>query len=1043
MSLDSVFKGWRQFLNEEDELTEGSEEWIARAENFIEDNPDPADYPFNDMFDGQFRQVIPLSGDKMALHVGTELRKEDYRIVAKPETQTITRTGLGGVEYQEEVTRNALFTEKDSVIPKGPKAGETRTTTQKLGRTIRKEFGPNSKEYQWWEKNQTFYGEDDNYTALTKLPEYSIIVSRHPIDIMRMSDFSWVGITSCHREGGEWQKCVPGEVAAQGGVAYVVRTRDLEDVGDLQDDEVFEDPDRDIAGIEPIARHRLRRFDNDQDADATGEEGYSILVPDLRTYGKKVRNFYDALRDWSYESQVGKAFEDGARPKLSNFVSRGGSYFDLESRPGEMFNQFFQPEEDKKYKPNARMPHKREEAEEEFRDESEYNEMQRAVQQNNQWAQGFLDHAAAYASLEEMDEGRPYVMYGASMEFEYDNIPYDPVFKDYSTKSELERAIEEAGVGGYDPNIEEVSIQFYPNRNQKINEQELEYDPDNPIMGRLDVELRFSTENYPYTPEGFEEFVRDIGEHFDSEYNEVKNEVYIALVEEEAVPERPFDTFKRMIQNDELPKFENFEVHPEDDKHEIEFRMKKEAISQNVIGKYNPAWLNNALTRLWDTIDSRMFGYTTQAAIERAMATERELWDFQGSDEALRARGMRIAATEQPTGLEGNAHDANEDQKVKLMMRRMKLDRGKSMYNIPLSYVWGGTQDSEYAPQVHGAGFTYSEQYSSTVMRRLGEFNQKAKEFAAKQVGLPFADKGEQRSLNFMDKYTHDEGDVVDDLDFNSLGFKAVYAQSTAFSPDQRAPNRSNIYGAFGLQFDVGMTEEEGEAAIAFMKYVDKNAGEVKRIMSEVMTDGIKQFQMDMINKVRNRWPKVKKEMESVLPEDAIALPFGHMKASIVRDLSAEEQKVSDEVKRGGVGGPIAERIVRNVMKRLGTKSPLIREALFKTLETKKVVKEADDAYDLLLYAIPVRISISKDLGGDKTQTFNEIRGIEGVTVVRDIGGTAREDDKNYYSTVVIKFELLSGVGPLDYKGKELIPGLKKIKGLVVYNIGDIEQVRM
>jgi len=357
------------------------------------------------------------------------------------------------------------------------------------------------------------------------------------------------------------------------------------------------------------------------------------------------------------------------------------------------------------------------------------------------------------------------------------------------------------------------------------------------------------------------------------------------------------------------------------------------------------------------------------------------------------------------------------------------------MYDIPLSYVWGGTQDAK--------ALKYSEEYSKRVMQRLGEFNQKAKEAAAKQLNLPFTDKGEQRSLNFMDKYTHDEGDVVDDLDFNSLGFKAEYGQARMFSPNQVAPNMSNIYGGFGLHFDGGMTEEEGKAAIAFMKYVDDNADQVSRIMSEVMMDGIKQFQMDTIEKVRNRWPKVKKEIESVLPEDAIALPFGHMKASIVRDLSAEEQKVSDEVRRGGVGGPMAERIVRNVMKRLGTKSPLIREALFKTLETKKLVKEDDEQYDLLLYAIPVRISISKQFGGDKTQTFNEVRGIEGVTVVRDIEGTAREDDKNYYSTVVIKFELLSGVGPLDYKGKELIPGLKKIKGLIVYNIGDIEQVRM
>ena len=109
-----------------------------------------------------------------------------------------------------------------------------------------------------------------------------------------------------------------------------------------------------------------------------------------------------------------------------------------------------------------------------------------------------------------------------------------------------------------------------------------------------------------------------------------------------------------MIQDDEFPKFENFEVHPEDGKHEIEFRMKKEAVSQNVIGKYNPAWLNNALTRLWDTIDSRMFGYTTQAAIERSIEVSRELYDYP-SEEARRARAMRTAYVEQPTGLEERA----------------------------------------------------------------------------------------------------------------------------------------------------------------------------------------------------------------------------------------------------------------------------------------------------------------------------------------------------------------------------------------------------
>jgi hypothetical protein len=60
---------------------------------------------------------------------------------------------------------------------------------------------------------------------------------------------------------------------------------------------------------------------------------------------------------------------------------------------------------------------------------------------------------------------------------------------------------------------------------------------------------------------------------FDSRFDEVKDDVYITLAKEGALPERPFDTFKRMIEDDEFPEFKNFEVHPEDGPNEIEFRM--------------------------------------------------------------------------------------------------------------------------------------------------------------------------------------------------------------------------------------------------------------------------------------------------------------------------------------------------------------------------------------------------------------------------------------------------------------------------------------
>ena len=100
-----------------------------------------------------------------------------------------------------------------------------------------------------------------------------------------------------------------------------------------------------------------------------------------------------------------------------------------------------------------------------------------------------------------------------------------------------------------------------------------------------------------------------------------------------------------------------------------------------------------------------------------------------------------------------------------------------------------------------------------------------------------------------------------------------------------------------------------------------------------------------------------------------------------------------------------------------------------------------DPNYELRLFAIPFRCSISKTLGGDKTDTFNEIRGIPGVTTVTDVPGTIREDDKSYFSTVVVKFERLRGQGPVDFRTKVLIPALKTIQGLVVYNLGGIDQV--
>jgi len=100
-----------------------------------------------------------------------------------------------------------------------------------------------------------------------------------------------------------------------------------------------------------------------------------------------------------------------------------------------------------------------------------------------------------------------------------------------------------------------------------------------------------------------------------------------------------------------------------------------------------------------------------------------------------------------------------------------------------------------------------------------------------------------------------------------------------------------------------------------------------------------------------------------------------------------------------------------------------------------------DPSYMQKIFMIPMRVAIHKRRGGDREQTFTEIRGIPGVTVVIvDSTGTGR-DETYYYSMLNIKFELIRGESPIQYKNDVFIPGLRKIKGLRVISLGNITKM--
>ena len=218
----------------------------------------------------------------------------------------------------------------------------------KLGKVIAMEFKDNREIVDSWNKSARMYQDDPNIFRVAKAAEnYSMILSRHPVDVYRMSDHA--GITSCHSLGASHDHCAMQEAEDFGMIAYVIETKDLGRVN-LDDDEVFYDADRHGPGsdqIEPLARRRLRRYFNKKD-------NYDLAIPDTKEYGyKDIPGFLNVLVDWSRSIQKELVYgEDNKlnKPEITDFIRMGGSYPDAPDR--DLFNRMFQPKEKYRRQPS-------------------------------------------------------------------------------------------------------------------------------------------------------------------------------------------------------------------------------------------------------------------------------------------------------------------------------------------------------------------------------------------------------------------------------------------------------------------------------------------------------------------------------------------------------------------------------------------------------------------------------------------------------------------------------------------------------------------
>jgi hypothetical protein len=396
--VKDLFENWRGHLQEQEleelrtnilnEISESDYEYIK---NWMRSAPEEA-YSFNNLFNGKKRIAITPPPPPAKGPIGDIVRLfEDngYKInfndstVEKDVTTVIPkgpRAGekvtkkqkirigkafdmIGNVIKQYEKAKEeysdvggyaaeaaTLITGFDSNDPEDKKlrkAIDNKESMEKKLTSVLPESAPYYEAIQaqlpgfkkFWNEKSQFYRENPD-AAFAKKDPYVTILSRHPVDVVRMSDME--DIRSCHSRTGGYFQCAVAESRGHGPIAYSVPRDQFEQYFDVDLDktkaedvdldqggeEIFADEDRGIPGLRPFSRVRLRKFVHDED-------GRMLAVPETRSYTQNNKKappgFLKSVVDWALKSQE-KVYGD--IEKLANDVSDerwtryGGTYRD-------------------------------------------------------------------------------------------------------------------------------------------------------------------------------------------------------------------------------------------------------------------------------------------------------------------------------------------------------------------------------------------------------------------------------------------------------------------------------------------------------------------------------------------------------------------------------------------------------------------------------------------------------------------------------------------------------------------------------------------
>lgn len=541
----------------------------------ISQNVDPEDLPFNDIFNGKKRIMIPLKhglleqiqkfykeldvevDPERAVAIETKETKRGPKQVEQKLGKKMNKDIKSLTKEKEEAAQNVakwakengirirrpnyrdLPEEEEILEPDNPDYEKELSKIVYQASYIGHENEAGVIEDFWTIvpdklQRKVFNVEEDLHKLIKYNDMYnktgggmSVIISRAPVDILRMSDFK--NVQSCHSEGGSYFNCAIQEANDGGAVAFIVKNSDAKNI-DLDKPEIFQDKGRKIEGATPVARVRLRRFDDKY-------SGEKLLMPETRIYGSSYSGFLESVTDWAFDAQKAKfTDEDGylLHVDMDDYERAGGAYSDTAS--SELFNNFFGTDE---YYGDVGAAQVAEiYAEEAAEYDRQYND--------------FENISVGYDMSNDYEE-EPYVIWGADT--------YIPLPEDENVKESFVSWVK----NGYRDN---KSPSIYDLKNY-LNKQTYYISVENFYVDDRGITIRLYIEDSVGGPDDYYNFLTGEAKGMDEEYPKLLAAFRQFLIEYGYMDGSVLDNLYSTIDIDEDIELENFETHVDEDEYTI------------------------------------------------------------------------------------------------------------------------------------------------------------------------------------------------------------------------------------------------------------------------------------------------------------------------------------------------------------------------------------------------------------------------------------------------------------------------------------------